>query len=111
MWIEERIRSSFHCSNSAGGGLKLRRCKPDTPAIQIHDENKLSHQHAVHSEGNNTHGGRPVMRNGCGEETKRERNKTAKVVFNYLRFLGRMCLDGTASRIGEDVEGSGQGTI
>ena len=61
------------------GWSKLRRNKPDTPAIQIHNENKLSHQHAVHSEGNNTYGGRPVMRNVCGEETKRRRNKQSRL--------------------------------
>jgi hypothetical protein len=56
------------------GWSQLRGNKTDTPAIQVRNENRLSHQHAVHSKGNNTHGGRPVMRNGCGEETKRERN-------------------------------------
>jgi hypothetical protein len=52
------------------GWSKLRCNKPDTLAIQVHNENKLSRQHAVHSEGNNTHGGRSVMRNVCCAETK-----------------------------------------
>ena len=61
------------------GWSKLRRYKPDTLAIQMHNENKLSRQHAVHSDGNNTHGGRPVMRNGCGEGTKTGRNKQSRL--------------------------------
>ena len=62
------------------GWSKPRRNKPDMLAIQVHDENKLSHQRAVHSAGNNTHGGRPVMRNGCGEETKTGRNKQSRLL-------------------------------
>jgi hypothetical protein len=93
------------------GWSELRRYKPDTLAIQVHDENKLSHQHALHSEGNNADGGRPVIRNGCCEETKRGWNKQARLFLITSGFFNECYLDATVLRIREDVEGSGQGTI
>jgi hypothetical protein len=88
------------------GRSELRRNKPDTLAIQVHDENKLSHQHDLHSEGNNTDGGRPVMRNGCCEETKSGRNKQARLFLITGGFFNECYLDATVLRIREDMEGT-----